>query len=584
MRKQLDVRNFIILTVISISSLVSGCADAELPLVSETEAASLTAAEPQVQVPSVSSGQKMYHVMAAEMYRLQGDDANATLHFERVLPGNTDPELARIATETAAQTEYLDKAISSAKQWVSLGGDLVESRQYLALLLLRDEQFDESAKQLNYIYQLISEGDHDGLSFLASLISLESHQKQAFKAFETYVKSYNDTPLAQLKLASVALDQRSYGEVISRVDALKEGLTPEESAEANVLRSKALYKQGREEESLNVMSDLVTSSDVDDVSRLEYARLLMLNDDQQGAIDQLSIIYQNSPGNLEVLKSLVALHIAQGQYVQAEKNARILAENVVYESLAHHFLAEIHESRNEMDAALREYREVAQGQYFSSAQRRISELLVEQYSLDIAKEWLQGKRKSADAMDQELLYWRLEAELLAKYNDTKGAAEAFRNAYQIDPNNSNMNYQYAIVAQSIGQLEQAEDLLSELIVREPANADALNALGFMLLEETDRIDDAAAYIAKAHELRPKDVAILDSLGWLKYKQGNIHEAMNLLMGAYEQSEDPEIASHLIEVLIIQGQQQEAKALLVRMIQQYPDDERLKSMQKKIFDI
>lgn len=584
MRKQLDVRNFIILTVISISSLVSGCADAELPLVSETEAASLTATEPQVQVPSVSSGQKMYHVMAAEMYRLQGDDANATLHFERVLPGNTDPELARIATETAAQTEYLDKAISSAKQWVSLGGDLVESRQYLALLLLRDEQFDESAKQLNYIYQLISEGDHDGLSFLASLISLESHQKQAFKAFETYVKSYNDTPLAQLKLASVALDQRSYGEVISRVDALKEGLTPEESAEANVLRSKALYKQGREEESLNVMSDLVTSSDVDDVSRLEYARLLMLNDDQQGAIDQLSIIYQNSPGNLEVLKSLVALHIAQGQYVQAEKNARILAENVVYESLAHHFLAEIHESRNEMDAALREYREVAQGQYFSSAQRRISELLVEQYSLDIAKEWLQGKRKSADAMDQELLYWRLEAELLAKYNDTKGAAEAFRNAYQIDPNNSNMNYQYAIVAQSIGQLEQAEDLLSELIVREPANADALNALGFMLLEETDRIDDAAAYIAKAHELRPKDVAILDSLGWLKYKQGNIHEAMNLLMGAYEQSEDPEIASHLIEVLIIQGQQQEAKALLVRMIQQYPDDERLKSMQKKIIDI
>ena len=106
----------------------------------------------------------------------------------------------------------------------------------------------------------------------------------------------------------------------------------------------------------------------------------------------------------------------------------------------------------------------------------------------------------------------------------------------------------------------------------------------MLLEETDRIDDAAAYIAKAHELRPKDVAILDSLGWLKYKQGNIPEAMTLLMDAYQQSEDPEIASHLIEVMIIQGQQQEAKAVLVRMIQQYPDDERLKSMQKKIIDI
>ena len=584
MRKQLAVRNFIMLTVVSISSLMSGCADAELPLVSETKAASLTTEEATVKLPAVSSSQKMYHVLAAEMYRLEGDDANATLHFERALPGNTDPELARVATETAAQTEYLDKAISSAKQWVELGGDLVESRQYLALLLLRDEQYDASAKQLNHIYQLISEGDHDGLSFLASLISLESHQKQAFQAFETYVKSYNDTALAHLKLASVALDQRSYSDVITRVDALKSGLTPEEHAEADVLRSKALYKQGREKESLDVMSELVTSSNVDDVSRLEYARLLMLNDDQQGAINQLSKIYQNSPGNLEVLKSLVALYIAQGQYVQAEKYAKVLSENVVYESLAHHFLAEIHESRNEMDAALREYREVATGQYFSSAQRRISELLVEQYSLDIAKEWLYGQRKAAESIDQELLYWRLEAELLSKYGDRVGAAEAFRNAYQIDPDSSQMNYQYAMIAQSLGEIGRAEDLLSELIVREPGNANALNALGFMLLEETDRIDDAAAYIAKAHELRPKDVAILDSLGWLKYKQGNIPEAMTLLMDAYQQSEDPEIASHLIEVMIIQGQQQEAKALLVRMIQQYPDDERLKSMQKKIIDI
>jgi len=247
-------------------------------------------------------------------------------------------------------------------------------------------------------------------------------------------------------------------------------------------------------------------------------------------------------------------------------------------------LAEIHESRNEMDAALREYRDVGEGQYFSSAQRRISELLVEQYSLDIAEEWLQGQHESAASPDQKLLYWRLEAELLVKYGDADGAVNAFDKAYQIDPNNSNMNYQFAIMAQGIGQIERAEDLLAEIIVREPTNADALNALGFMLLEKTDRLEDAAAYISKAHELRPEDVAIIDSLGWLKYKQGDLKGAMSLLMSAYEQSEDPEIASHLIQVMIMQGQQQEAKALLVRMIQQYPDDERLKSMQKKIFDI
>ena len=584
MRERLAVRNFLMLTVVGVSLFVSGCGDVELPLLSETESVPFDISEVNDSTPILSDGQKMYHTLAAEMYRLQRDDSSATLHFEKVLPGNTDPELARAATEAAAQTEFLDKAIFSARQWVALGGDVVESRQYLALLLLRDNQFDASAEQLNHIYQLISEGNHDGLSFLASLISLESHKKQALKAFDVYVKSYNNTASAHLKLASVSLGQWNYGDVIDRIDALGSTLSPEEVAEASVLKSKALYKLGREAESLSVMSKLVASASVDDVSRLEYARLLMLNDDQQGALEQLTAIYQNTPGNLEVLKSLIALHIAQGQYVQAEKYSKILVGNAAYESLAHHFLAEIYESRNDMDAALREYRQVGPGDYFGSAQRRISELLVEQYSINIAKEWLSEQRKLARLDDQVFLYWRLEAELLSKYNDKIGAYEAFRSAYQIDPDNSQMNYQYAMIAQSIGEIVRAESLFSKLIEREPDNVDALNTLGFMLLEETNRVDDAAVYITKAYELRPEEAAIIDSLGWLRYKQGNIQDAMALLMTAYEQSEDPEIASHLIEVMIVQGQQQEAKALLVRMIQQYPDDERLRSIQEKIIDI
>jgi TolA-binding protein len=57
-----------------------------------------------------------------------------------------------------------------------------------------------------------------------------------------------------------------------------------------------------------------------------------------------------------------------------------------------------------------------------------------------------------------------------------------------------------------------------------------------------------------------------------------------LLNAYSETEDPEIASHLIEVLLTQGQQQEARELLARMIQQYPEDPSLKSVQKKIIDI
>ena len=583
MQKRLIVRNLSLLLTVSVIAVIGGCKDVELPLISESNAAALAPAG-EKSLSKAPPNKYMYHTLAAEMYRLQGDDAMATLHYEQVLAGNQDVALARLATETAAQTVYLDKAIYSAEQWVKIGEDQVEPRQYLALLLLRDKQFDRAASELNEIHQLIAEGDFDALSFLTSLISLESHHESAFKAFETYIEKYNNTPIGQLKLASIALDQRKFDDVIARINDLDGKLSAELSEEARVLKSKALYKQGKKKESMQVMQNIVSASKVDNASRLEYARLLMLNNDRAGAIEQLEAIYASAPENLEVLKSLVALYISENRYVEAEKQAKTLIKQGAYESLAHHFMAEIHESRNEMDEALHEYGEVGQGEYFSSAQRRISELLVDQYSLDVAKDWLNTKRKSSESPDLDFLYWRLEAELLLKYKDDKGAFIAFKNAHKIDPDNTRLNYQYAIVAQGLDEIELAERLLMEIIRLDSDNASALNAIGYMLLEKTDRLVEASAFIEKAYELQPSDAAIADSMGWLQFRKGNFKEAAVLLSSAYQKTEDPEIASHLIEVLVSQGETKQAMELLARMIEQYPDDERLKNIKKKIIDI
>jgi tetratricopeptide (TPR) repeat protein len=583
MKKKFLVRNLSLSIVLGILSSLVACKDSEHPLIANTQAEEVVAA---VQVgESASPSEKMYHTMVAEMYRLQGDDVSATMHFAEVLTGNTDEALARVATETAAQTEYTKQAIFSAKQWVSIGGAEVEARQYLALLLLRDEQYTEAAEQLNNIHELITAGEHDGLSFLTSLISLESHKGKAFQAFETYVKLYNDTPSAHLKLADLSFENQDYQGTLQRLKTLGgDELSAEEQSHAKVLESKTLYKVGNYKQAVAAMQQLTEQSGVSDVVRLEFARLLMMNDDEAGAINQLEAIHQNSPENFEVLKSLVAMHIANDQFVQAEKHAQRLMEDPDYQSLAHHFLAEIYESRHDMDAALREYGAVEQGEFYSSAQRRISELLVEQYSLDVAKDWLASQRNVVETADQAFLFWRLEAELLAKYKDYASSVVAYEKAYRIIPGNIQLNYEYAVVTQHLGNVDRAEQLLTGIIQVDLKHADALNALGFMLLEKTDRLTEAAGYIQKAHDLRPNDPSIKDSLGWLYFRQGKVADAAALLLNAYSETEDPEIASHLIEVLLTQGQQQEARELLARMIQQYPEDPSLKSVQKKIIDI
>ena len=578
MQKRLLVRSLSILMAAGLSLTATGCQGTDLP---EADLSAITDSAPNITVSDFSSDERMYHLLTAEMYRLEGDDANATLHYEKVLKHSEDVELAKIATETAAQTEYLDIAVANARKWLELSDDQVEARQYLALLLLRSADYKAAASELYEIDQLITDAGHDGLSFVTSLISLESQKNHAFKAFEAYVSSYNNSSVAKLKLADLALKQQGSKAALSHLDGMGQELTKTELEASLVLRSKALHRQGDIESAIVIMDDLVSKSSVDDVTRLEYARLLMLNNDEISATEQLQAVYNNTPTNLEVLKSLVGLRIAQGQFSQAEEYAKVLADNPEYSSVAHHYLAEIHESRNELDVAIREYSKVGGGNYFNSAQQRISELLVEQYSLGIATKWLSETRHNAQSEEKKFLYWRLEAKLRAHYNDEQGALNSYRRAYQLNSNDSRMNYLYAMAAQKAGEVPLAEELLVDMIERNPSNANALNALGYMLLEDTDRLEDASVYIKKAYELRPDDAIIIDSLGWLYFKQGKNKDAASLLMSAYEITEDPEIATHLIEVLLTQGQKKEATAFLSKVMEQYPNDELLKSIKKKL---
>ncbi|MDS5562623.1 hypothetical protein RLF19_01255, partial [Streptococcus pneumoniae] len=71
-----------------------------------------------------------------------------------------------------------------------------------------------------------------------------------------------------------------------------------------------------------------------------------------------------------------------------------------------------------------------------------------------------------------------------------------------------------------------------IIAREPENAMALNALGYTLADRTTRYAEAWTLIEKAHQLTPDDPAVLDSLGWVNYRLGNLDAAETYLRQAF----------------------------------------------------
>ena len=92
----------------------------------------------------------------------------------------------------------------------------------------------------------------------------------------------------------------------------------------------------------------------------------------------------------------------------------------------------------------------------------------------------------------------------------------------------------------------------------PDDANAMNALGYTLADRTDHKAEALALIQKALTLKPGEPAIIDSLGWVQYRLGNLDEALEQLRRAYDKQPDAEIAAHLGEVLWVSGQKDEAR--------------------------
>ena len=144
-----------------------------------------------------------------------------------------------------------------------------------------------------------------------------------------------------------------------------------------------------------------------------------------------------------------------------------------------------------------------------------------------------------------------------------------------------MRYDLAMAAEKLDKIDEMELLLRQVIVEKPDYHHAYNALGYSLADRKLRLPEARALVKKALEFAPNDPFILDSLGWVEFRSGNLNEALHILQGAFESRQDAEIAAHLGEVLWSLGQQDQARAIWKNGLRQGPDNETLLETIKRL---
>lgn len=183
--------------------------------------------------------------------------------------------------------------------------------------------------------------------------------------------------------------------------------------------------------------------------------------------------------------------------------------------------------------------------------------------------------------DKQQALLQIEVEVLSRNQHKEEAWQRIGQAIAQYPDNPNLLYTRAMLADQRDDLAQLEADLRHILHNDPEHAMAMNALGYTLADRTQRLDEALQLIEAAHQLQPDDAATLDSLGWVYYRLGRPRDALPWLEQAYAAYPDPEVAAHLGETLWALGEKRKARKLWREALDKSPEHEILLETIKRL---
>lgn len=248
---------------------------------------------------------------------------------------------------------------------------------------------------------------------------------------------------------------------------------------------------------------------------------------------------------------------------------------------AHILLSQLAEQAGRYDDALAVLKHIESPQDALRVGARQAALLARQGKLDEARALIRGLPENLPEAGRFKI--NAEVQLLRENKKTVEAYQLMEIAVQQFPDDFDLKYDLAMMAEKAGKLDVMEQLFRQVIAAKPDYHAAYNALGYSLADRNVRLPEARQLVSKALEFAPKDPFIVDSMAWVEFRSGNTAEAARLLQGAFQERPDAEIAAHLGEVLWTLGQRDAAKAIWNEGMRLNPDNETLLETTRRLRD-
>jgi tetratricopeptide (TPR) repeat protein len=590
-------RRLTALVALASSVAIVGCAStpAAAPEPAKAPPATPPAAEQRAPAPAGAppevelSGALLFQIMAAEVALQRGDTGAAFATYLSVARATRDPRLARRAAEIAIGGRAVPQALEAAQLWRELDPASSDAAQAVAALLVANGKYDEAATalaaQIRAAADLVAE-----LTRIQRSLARAPDRAAGFALLEKLALPYRDDPKigADVRLV-LAGGAHAAGLAPRAIELAQSALALRPDFERAALTAAQLMARpdGKDDaagraRALQFMQEFLARNPQALEARMGYARLLVADAKYDEARAQFAQVVGADARNLDALYALAVLSL-ETPALRAdarrlfERYLKLLEESPGAErdpDPAYLNLARIAEEEKRYGEALQWLDRIGGGEQYVSA--RVRRALV----LGKMKRVEEGRRVLAEtpvASNEERTQVVLaEAQLLREAKRYRDAYEVLAQGLARAPDDTGLLYDAAMAAERLDKLDVMEGHLRQLIKLRPDYAHAYNALGYTFADRNIRLPEARELIEKALELAPEDGYILDSMGWVYFRLGDLARARQYLERAYKLKPEAEVAAHLGEVMWAQGEREAARRLWREYQKKEPDNETLKA--------
>ncbi|MEC8439357.1 MAG: tetratricopeptide repeat protein [Pseudomonadota bacterium] len=554
---------------------LSGCASVDLvesPVESEQVAPTAAKVEPSHPYADIP-GEQLSTLLQAEFAIRERNLDAGLMHLMKASQAIPDPAIARRALQLAQYIRNPDATLEMAVRISDLDPSNGSAATLAAAVFI---ERGDIARALTYSRRAFDAGSD--INPAALLNSYEGQTPETQTATRSLLEALeSDYPEDARSLFAIALLEWRQGNSDVAVTKLDKLFTIEAFHERGTLLLTEILSQADDPDAFDPLLKAIEATN-SSLLRYQYARYLLGKQKLTEAKAQFDVLVADPAATVDHLIGAAVLDIELSDSVSALLHLDRALPFGQRVSDAQFFKALALIQLNDISGALKALGEVGPSTNYGRALQEAAAILVSQGDIGAANAFFEGHRQvHADGAE---LNFALHAETL----QTLGSIEAesvLSRGIDAFPTSTRLLFARANFRERAGFFDLAEADYRRILSLNPGDANALNALGYALTNNTDRFQEAAGLLEEAISKDPRNPAIIDSLGWVYFKLGKDRQAELLLKEAYKQYPDPEVAAHLIELLWTQGREIEARDLIANQWRASPNNEHLRETASRL---